>query len=153
MAGLLHRCVPTRCSSPAVVGFPANGSFGRRVVMSVRVAPKWARLSICRASSEGGSAGVRPEEEASQERMVFKDEQNEIICYYDANGDLVCEGWDEGPHFQPDPQQPALRRRRKFTRIVQARGAGEVVDFKNIKERMREQLREVTKESFDSSEL
>ena len=69
MAGLLHRCVPTRCSSPAVVGFPANGSFGRRVV-SVRVAPKWARLSICRASSEGGSAGVRPEEEASQERMV-----------------------------------------------------------------------------------
>jgi hypothetical protein len=36
---------------------------------------------------------------------------------------------------------------------VQARGAGEVVDFKNIKERMREQLREVTKESFDSSEL
>lgn len=135
-----------------VVSLPANGSVSRGA-LSVRGAPKWGKLSICRASSESGSAEVRPEEEAKQERMVFKEGQNEIICYYDENGDLVCEGWDEGPHFQPDPQQPTLRRRRKFTRVVQARGAGEVVDFKNIKERMREQLREVTKESFDSSEL
>ena len=50
--------------------------------------------------------------------QVFKDEQNEIICYYDANGDLVCEGWDEGPHFQPDPQQPALRRSVSFSFYV-----------------------------------
>ena len=42
--------------------------------------------------------------------QVFKDEQNEIICYYDENGDLMCEGWDEGPHFTPDPQQPTLRK-------------------------------------------
>lgn len=42
--------------------------------------------------------------------QIFKDESQGIICYYDENGDLICEGWDEGPHFQPDPQQPTLRR-------------------------------------------
>jgi hypothetical protein len=42
--------------------------------------------------------------------QIFQDESKGIICYYDENGDLTCEGWDEGPHFQPDPQQPLLRR-------------------------------------------
>lgn len=66
----------------------------------------------------------------------------------------MCEGWDEGPHCQPDPQKPVLRRRRRFTpREMRARGMGEVVDFVNIKERMGESLQEIAKESFESSEL
>ena len=56
MAGLLQGCLPARCSSPVIVGFPANASFSRQAV-SVRVAPRSLRLSICRGSSEKGSAG------------------------------------------------------------------------------------------------
>jgi len=112
---------------------------------------KYRGLAICRSFPENG---VGPEEETGQYPIVFKDESHGIICYYDENGDLVCEGWDEGPHCQPDPQKPVLRRRRRFTpREMRARGMGEVVDFVNNKERMGESLQEVAKESFESSEL
>lgn len=48
----------------------------------------------------------------------------------------------------------AFLRRRRFTpREMKARGMGEVVDFVNIKERKDASLREVAKESFESSEL
>jgi hypothetical protein len=33
---------------------------------------------------------------------MFKDESNGIVCYYNENGELMCEGYDEGPHFQPE---------------------------------------------------
>jgi hypothetical protein len=69
MAGLLQRSVASSYLSPVVVSLPANGSVSRGA-LSVRGAPKWGKLSICRASSESGSAEVRPEEEAKQERMV-----------------------------------------------------------------------------------
>lgn len=87
--------------------------------------------------------------------MVFKDESTGVVCYYDENGDVTCEGWDEGPHFQPDPQQPTLRRRRRFTpSAVQGRsGNVETVNFENNKGRMGESLGEVANESFESSEL
>lgn len=34
--------------------------------------------------------------------QMFKDESNGIVCYYNENGELMCEGYDEGPHFQPE---------------------------------------------------
>ncbi|XP_022715368.1 uncharacterized protein LOC111274744 [Durio zibethinus] len=33
---------------------------------------------------------------------VFEDQSQGIICYRDENGEIVCEGYDEGPRF---PQQ------------------------------------------------
>jgi hypothetical protein len=36
---------------------------------------------------------------------MFKDESNGIVCYYNEKGELTCEGWDEGPHFQPEVSQ------------------------------------------------
>ncbi|KAG0564656.1 hypothetical protein KC19_8G128800 [Ceratodon purpureus] len=107
------------------------------------------RLAVCRASAQNGSSS-----HVDEAPTVFKDESNGIICYYDESGDLTCEGWDEGPHFQPDLQQPSLRRRRRFTpRAMQGRGGGETVSFKNIKGRMGESLREVANESLECSEL
>ncbi|XP_039016634.1 uncharacterized protein LOC120147290 [Hibiscus syriacus] len=31
---------------------------------------------------------------------VFKDQSQGVICYRDGNGEIVCEGYDEGPHFR-----------------------------------------------------
>ncbi|XP_039157422.1 uncharacterized protein LOC104419525 isoform X2 [Eucalyptus grandis] len=32
---------------------------------------------------------------------VFEDRAEGIICYRDENGEIICEGLDEGPRFQP----------------------------------------------------
>lgn len=30
---------------------------------------------------------------------MFEDKSNGIVCYKDENGELICEGYDEGPRF------------------------------------------------------
>ncbi|XP_012451855.1 uncharacterized protein LOC105774069 isoform X2 [Gossypium raimondii] len=30
---------------------------------------------------------------------VFEDQSQAVICYRDENGEIVCEGYDEGPRF------------------------------------------------------
>lgn len=30
---------------------------------------------------------------------VFEDKLNGIVCYKDENGEMICEGYDEGPRF------------------------------------------------------
>ncbi|KAJ0075212.1 hypothetical protein Patl1_33852 [Pistacia atlantica] len=39
---------------------------------------------------------------SSFKTKVFEDKLEGIICYRDENGEMVCEGYDEGPRF---PQQ------------------------------------------------
>jgi hypothetical protein len=85
---------------------------------------------------------------------MFKDESNGIVCYYNEKGELTCEGWDEGPHFQPEVSQYNPRRRRMTPRAMQIRGSGDTVRFKAVAGRMRETLREgVADESLNCSEL
>ncbi|XP_068661540.1 uncharacterized protein [Aristolochia californica] len=37
---------------------------------------------------------------------VFEDQSRGILCYRDAGGELICEGYDEGPRFyQPTKQK------------------------------------------------
>lgn len=33
-------------------------------------------------------------------KVVFEDESNGIVCYSNENGEIICEGIDEGPRFQ-----------------------------------------------------
>ncbi|XP_059642531.1 uncharacterized protein LOC132284429 [Cornus florida] len=33
---------------------------------------------------------------------VFEDQSRGIVCYRDSSGDIVCEGYDEGPRFQQE---------------------------------------------------
>jgi len=143
------------CSTATSLASPVT-SFSlqpQRSVLHLQRARKWKlRFSVCRASSGKGASVALPEEEAGQ--LFFKDESTGVACYHDENGDVTCEGWDEGPHFQPDPQQPFLRRRR-FThrRPVQGRSDHEVVKFKNVEGRMGDSLIEVANESLECSEL
>ncbi|KAI4355361.1 hypothetical protein L6164_004142 [Bauhinia variegata] len=38
---------------------------------------------------------------ASINNKVYEDQSHGIICYTDENGEIICEGYDEGPRFQP----------------------------------------------------
>lgn len=41
--------------------------------------------------------------------QVFEDHSNGIVCYKDDNGEIICEGFDEGPRFYPQcPVTPSL---------------------------------------------
>ncbi|PRQ51740.1 hypothetical protein RchiOBHm_Chr2g0147821 [Rosa chinensis] len=36
---------------------------------------------------------------------VFEDRSNGIICYKDARGEIICEGYDEGPRYHHQNQR------------------------------------------------
>ncbi|XP_009766670.1 uncharacterized protein LOC107821236 [Nicotiana tabacum] len=36
---------------------------------------------------------------SNQKLKVFEDQSTGIVCYRDANGEITCEGYDEGPRF------------------------------------------------------
>ncbi|KAF8027475.1 hypothetical protein BT93_E0395 [Corymbia citriodora subsp. variegata] len=38
---------------------------------------------------------------SSFKNQVYEDRAEGIICYRDENGEIICEGLDEGPRFQP----------------------------------------------------
>lgn len=33
-------------------------------------------------------------------KQVYEDESQGIVCYQDEHGEIVCEGYDEGPCFK-----------------------------------------------------
>lgn len=57
-----------------------------KVSFSSLLQSKSHRPRICRNSSE-----FLPE--------VFEVEEQGIVCYTDENGEVICEGYDEGPRF------------------------------------------------------
>ncbi|KAL9228475.1 hypothetical protein vseg_004054 [Gypsophila vaccaria] len=51
---------------------------------------------------------VRLQIKCSVQNQVFEDHATGIICYKDDNGEIVCEGLDEGPRLlQPQPPTPS----------------------------------------------
>ncbi|XP_074574245.1 uncharacterized protein LOC141830690 [Curcuma longa] len=49
---------------------------------------------------------------------VFEDQEMGVICFRYANGEIVCEGFDEGPRFgRPDSARERLGRRNKEFQI------------------------------------
>eukprot|EP01018_Ginkgo_biloba_P027823 Gb_27091 [translate_table: standard] len=36
---------------------------------------------------------------------VFQDDSKGIVCYRNEFGEVICEGYDEGPHFHPSTTQ------------------------------------------------
>ncbi|XP_024397127.1 uncharacterized protein [Physcomitrium patens] len=143
---LLQRCLP-QYSSPILLT-------SKSIVKS---SPSQCRPSLnCRASA-GRNEHLRAshdEEFTSKPPRVFKDESNGIVCYVNEDGEITCEGWDEGPHFIPEPEKGYTMRKRITARPPTARGEGETIGFKASGAKMEESIREGTAEaSFNSSEL
>ncbi|XP_031400184.1 uncharacterized protein LOC116210454 isoform X2 [Punica granatum] len=42
-----------------------------------------------------------PRIRSSFDNQVFEDGPEGIICYSDENGEIICEGYDEGPRLRP----------------------------------------------------
>lgn len=150
---LLQSCL-LQGASPFVVALRAEGSVRKTSSVQVDVKPACSSL-ICRASAgSNGNGHVLPQEDCSPSPLMFKDESNGIVCYYNENGELMCEGYDEGPHFQPEAPKYFTRRWRMSPRAMQRRGTGDAVRFKSHAGRMTETLREgVADESLNCSEL
>ncbi|CAN4085110.1 unnamed protein product [Withania somnifera] len=36
---------------------------------------------------------------SSQKLKVFEDRSTGVVCYRDENGEIICEGYDEGPRY------------------------------------------------------
>lgn len=43
--------------------------------------------------------------------QVFEDQGNGIVCYRDGKGELVCEGYDEGPRYIRHPSHKTYHQR------------------------------------------
>ncbi|KAG0494515.1 hypothetical protein HPP92_005513 [Vanilla planifolia] len=41
----------------------------------------------------------------TQVNKVYEDKENGVLCYRDEKGELICEGYDEGPRFTWQPPQ------------------------------------------------
>nr|GLL35069.1 uncharacterized protein LOC109192516 [Ipomoea trifida]GMD30378.1 uncharacterized protein LOC109192516 [Ipomoea batatas] len=50
-------------------------------------------VAICK------SAPTRRGKPAANRVLVFEDKSKGIVCYRDENGEITCEGYDEGPRF------------------------------------------------------
>ncbi|XP_020268971.1 uncharacterized protein LOC109844378 [Asparagus officinalis] len=42
---------------------------------------------------------------------VFEDQAKGIVCYRDSKGELICEGYDEGPRLIPHPSHKTYHQR------------------------------------------
>ncbi|XP_073148427.1 uncharacterized protein [Henckelia pumila] len=51
------------------------------------------RVAMCANTSQFSVSSVK--------NKVFEDRSAGVVCYEDENGEIICEGVDEGPRFQP----------------------------------------------------
>ncbi|KAL6285291.1 hypothetical protein ACE6H2_009681 [Prunus campanulata] len=79
-------CISTQKSGPAIRPFS-------RVL----------RLKHCQVSVKIKSSTLKIR--CSLREEVFEDRSNGIICYKDDRGEIICEGFDEGPRYY-HPQNP-----------------------------------------------
>ncbi|XP_057454997.1 uncharacterized protein LOC130746397 isoform X2 [Lotus japonicus] len=72
---------------------------------------------------------------ASIKNKVYEDQSKGIICYRDKSGEIICEGYDEGPNYQrisrpiyhrSDAEIMNLLPKQSWLQIVKA----EEIDFK-----------------------
>ncbi|XP_016574652.1 uncharacterized protein LOC107872489 isoform X2 [Capsicum annuum] len=51
---------------------------------------------------------------------VFEDKSTGVVCYRDENGEIICEGYDEGPRFPhqlPESPKPRLENQRTTSTV------------------------------------
>ncbi|QCE13397.1 hypothetical protein DEO72_LG11g390 [Vigna unguiculata] len=64
--------------------------------------PTYVPLKRATSSSSSSSSVVRIT--ASMKNKVYEDRSEGIVCYQDERGEIICEGYDEGPCFQRIPE-------------------------------------------------
>ncbi|KAJ1390580.1 hypothetical protein SESBI_37321 [Sesbania bispinosa] len=50
---------------------------------------------------------VVPRITACIKNKIYEDQATGIVCYQDESGEIICEGYDEGPRYQRTSSRPA----------------------------------------------
>ncbi|KAL1367206.1 hypothetical protein HN51_021251 [Arachis hypogaea] len=84
------------CSS-AQISIKKYGSFLKHANKDLM--PKQSYVPQKKGQQVGGALPLRITA-SSIKNKVYEDESQGIICYQDENGEIICEGYDEGPRYQ-----------------------------------------------------
>ncbi|KAL2493356.1 hypothetical protein Adt_28984 [Abeliophyllum distichum] len=78
------------------IRYPFSGSFIIQELASTRRPA--SRLLMC-ANNQTSINNIPLQIRSSIKNKVFEDQASGIVCYKDVNGEITCEGYDEGPRF------------------------------------------------------
>lgn len=68
---------------------------------------------------------------------VYEDQVMGIVCYRDRNGEVVCEGYDEGPRYSQQTSRKTCQQRNRelqITSFLQWLQIAEDAEFQCVKE-------------------
>ncbi|KAI5679508.1 hypothetical protein M9H77_00735 [Catharanthus roseus] len=80
--------------TPMVV-IQKSASTKSRKPLSIVVMSADSKISVNRTPFQ-----IKLPSSSTTNQVVFEDQTRGIVCYRDENGEITCEGFDEGPRFQ-----------------------------------------------------
>ncbi|XP_027906438.1 uncharacterized protein LOC114165990 [Vigna unguiculata] len=69
---------------------------------------------------------------ASIKNKIYEDKSQGIICYEDESGEIICEGYDEGPRYQRIPRPTHHPRDVEIMNLVQQQSWLQIVKGEEI---------------------
>ncbi|KAJ7963359.1 Chromodomain-helicase-DNA-binding protein like [Quillaja saponaria] len=89
------------CTSSTYIPIQKNGNFLKPV--SKVLMPKHYPILLRKAPILKIRASIK--------NKIFEDQSQGVICYTDDSGEIICEGYDEGPRFQQQVSRPSCHPR------------------------------------------
>eukprot|EP00250_Pteridium_aquilinum_P028496 c37264_g1_i1 orf=259-648(-) len=91
-------CMRTPCCAAVVSArLPKSGPPCRSLQLAAA-----SRTSHCATHCRAGQLQMAPASQGGESIFkVFSDDSTGVVCYWNERGEMVCEGPDEGPHFNP----------------------------------------------------
>ncbi|GKU92760.1 hypothetical protein SLEP1_g6446 [Rubroshorea leprosula] len=69
------------------------------------------KLVMLEYKQVSGKKATKFQIKSSFKNKVFEDRSEGIVCYRDESGEIVCEGYDEGPRFHNQISRPSYHPR------------------------------------------
>ncbi|KAL2345985.1 hypothetical protein Fmac_007270 [Flemingia macrophylla] len=120
------------CTSSVHIPIQIYGSFLRHrntEFMSKRSFAPLKRASVLRIT-------------ACIKNKVYEDLSQGIVCYQDENGEITCEGYDEGPCFQRIPEHTKHPRDAQITNLLLRQSWLQIVKGENSNDAVQGSLQE-----------
>ncbi|CAA0829482.1 Unknown protein [Striga hermonthica] len=68
-------------------------------VSSTNKVPNKSRFFMCAKNGISVNPQIKLSDHGHKKNKIFEDRSAGIVCYRDENGEITCEGYDEGPRF------------------------------------------------------
>ncbi|KAL9304221.1 hypothetical protein ACSQ67_021484 [Phaseolus vulgaris] len=116
----------TNCSSSAQISLQKYGSFLKYANKDL----KSKDCSVPQKRAAGGPVALRIT--ASIKNKIYEDKSQGIICYEDESGEIICEGYDEGPRYHRIPSPTHHPRDVEIMNLVQQQSWLQIVKGEEI---------------------